>query len=389
MNIPVFIQMNMVSCVLCLLLFYQQKKHKSFDFLGSTAFISILWTAVVIMLLDTVSWLVIGNVLPMSDRFLLIVQSLYYFTQALLPLLFLMYCINTNGKRLSYGVEALLYLPLLFNLIVLMINFDSHFALSITEGRAMRADGFIFAILSPMVYIIICLIFNVFFFISASQDNKKVTFHLFVSVLISFAGAILSAVSTAFNPWHIFVFALVYLYMQMHSDQEVHLDNIAYKDLLTGFNNYASYSNTITELDKLIKADEAQFAVVMMDVNGLKGVNDRYGHEAGNSLITSSTGLISRVFADSSIYRIGGDEFVAILTDEDYTRRASLLALFDVLMDGTKYKAGGKDFSVSIAIGMAEYDPAYHKCYNDVFHMADDLMYRNKAFCRTCHPVKE
>ena len=375
--------MNIVSCVLCLMLYYQQKKHKSFDFLGSTAFNSILWTSVLVLVLDIIAWMMVGDVIKHTDKQLMLVLSGYYFVQSMLPLFFLQYCINTNGKKLNYITRAMLYIPVLFTFAVLLINYEKPLAFFIVDNHIKRADGFLYAIIAPMIYIIICVIMNASFYFRATKENKKVTFHLLVCILISFAGAALSAFVSSVTPWHIFVFALIYLYMQMHSDQEKHLDIIAYKDLLTGFNNYAAYTQAISEINEMIKNDrDAEFAVAMLDVNGLKAINDAYGHEAGNTLIRSSTQLIASVFVNSDVFRIGGDEFVVILKDKDYSARTELIELFLKLMKETTYMAGGKQHIVSVAIGLADYDKNLHTNYDDVFHSADKFMYEHKYSCK-------
>ena len=52
---------------------------------------------------------------------------------------------------------------------------------------------------------------------------------------------------------------------------------------------------------------------MVFDINGLKEVNDTLGHEAGDKMITACAQVISRVFGDEAIYRVGGDEFAAII----------------------------------------------------------------------------
>lgn len=371
--------MNIVSCVLCLMLYYQQKKHKSFDFLGSTAFNSILWTSVLVLALDIIAWLMVGNVIKHTDRQLMHVLSAYYFVQSMLPLFFLLYCINTNGKKLHYVTQAMLYIPVAFTLVVLLLNYDKHIAFYLLDNRVKRADGFMLSIIAPLIYIIICVIMNAHFYFKSTKENRKVTFHLLVCILISFAGAVLSAFVPSVTPWHIFVFALIYLYMQMHSDQEKQLDIIAYQDLLTGFKNYAAYTQEMSDIDNMIKTnDDAKFAVAMLDVNGLKAVNDAYGHESGNALIRASTHLIGNVFVNSDIFRIGGDEFVVILKDSDYEIRSELYESFLKQMKETTFTVGGKKHPVSVAIGIADYDGSRHNTYDDVFHAADKTMYDNK-----------
>ena len=118
-------------------------------------------------------------------------------------------------------------------------------------------------------------------------------------------------------------------------------------------------------------------SLLVCDVNGLKDVNDNLGHYEGNKLLINSCRLICRTFTHSPVFRIGGDEFVAILRNDDYKNR-------DTLVGGLKKRMTAENYNpidivnVSFAIGMAEYDPALDSGCKDVFKRADTLMYEHK-----------
>ena len=82
---------------------------------------------------------------------------------------------------------------------------------------------------------------------------------------------------------------------------------IAYRDALTKVNNLAAYEKKAEELDWDIRNNIAEFAIVMLDLNKLKAVNDKYGHERGNDYLVGVCGLLCHVFTHSPVYRIGGD----------------------------------------------------------------------------------
>lgn len=87
----------------------------------------------------------------------------------------------------------------------------------------------------------------------------------------------------------------------------------AYDDPLTGLHNRRAYSEMS---DQFAANKPAYCCVVMMDINGLKKTNDTLGHEAGDELIAGAAECIRRGFEGiDTVYRIGGDEFCAILTD--------------------------------------------------------------------------
>ncbi len=142
------------------------------------------------------------------------------------------------------------------------------------------------------------------------------------------------------------------------------------RDALTGVRNRMAYERVEARLDGEIAAGSAApFAVAFCDVNNLKYTNDTFGHERGDELIRNACRLICNVFQHSMVFRVGGDEFVAILGGADYADRD---ALKEKLKDSGNY--GG----VSVACGMSAYDPDTDRSVSDVFKRADAGMYEDK-----------
>ena len=158
LNIGIYIEMNILSCLLCMLLFYQQRKHKVFDFLGTTEFNSILWCAVCILLVDVVSWLMVGGILPHTNESLMFIQSIYYLLQSVIPLFFFIYCLDTSGIPVQSIWKPLMLIPVLYTAGALALNFTEKFAFYIMESSVKRGAGFISVVLAPMIYIINSLI---------------------------------------------------------------------------------------------------------------------------------------------------------------------------------------------------------------------------------------
>ena len=83
-------------------------------------------------------------------------------------------------------------------------------------------------------------------------------------------------------------------------------------DALTGFKNRKAYYEDIEAIEKDPCKCVCPVGVVFADINGLKNINDRVGHEAGDKLIADIAKAITDVFADANKYRLGGDEFVVL-----------------------------------------------------------------------------
>ena len=150
---------------------------------------------------------------------------------------------------------------------------------------------------------------------------------------------------------------------------------LAYTDALTGVKSKLAFVEAEESKDQAIRAGSAPaFAVAVFDLNGLKWVNDTQGHEQGDRYIADACALICARFQHSPVFRIGGDEFAAILENGDYDKRVELVRGFNEMMDVPK--EGNRPV---IAIGLAEYLPGVDECFNGVFQRADQQMYKRKA----------
>ena len=109
----------------------------------------------------------------------------------------------------------------------------------------------------------------------------------------------------------------------------------------------------------------------MFDINNLKYVNDTYGHKAGDDYIKKGCKIICQTFKRSPVFRVGGDEFVAILQDEDLTDRENIINEFR-----KENEKRADDGDIVIASGIAVYNGDTN--VSAVFEKADAEMYKNK-----------
>lgn len=123
------------------------------------------------------------------------------------------------------------------------------------------------------------------------------------------------------------------------------------------------------EMSEMVKSLEGRpFGLINLDLNGLKAVNDNYGHTEGDKLLIKASNLLKSVFRKSDVYRAGGDEFMVILPDmpeELFHRKVETLK-----------EAMEKDDSVSLAMGAVYSDGT--KNIHDIFVRSDELMYEDK-----------
>lgn len=153
-------------------------------------------------------------------------------------------------------------------------------------------------------------------------------------------------------------------------------ERMARFDELTGVRNKNAFKEYSESIDDKIKSGEKNFSfgLILCDMNDLKLMNDTRGHNFGDEYIQRASRIICNIFTHSPVFRIGGDEFVVVLTGEDYENRRELLNLLIVeSLENKKSRSGPV-----IAAGMAEYKAGSDKSFSKVFNRADKLMYKNK-----------
>ena len=154
-------------------------------------------------------------------------------------------------------------------------------------------------------------------------------------------------------------------------------------DALTGVKNINAYDRAVEEIKAKIRNHENfRFAIAIFDINDLKGMNDSYGHSAGDKLIIRSSKLICDAFKHSPVYRIGGDEFVVILSGEDYSNRERIIRTLHEALDKERISEKPEE-ATSIAFGVSIYNSLKDFDYVTIFSRADAEMYDNKRIIKS------
>ena len=143
-------------------------------------------------------------------------------------------------------------------------------------------------------------------------------------------------------------------------------------DELTGIKNKHAYASLEERLNERIRHNRhIDFAVGVFDLNGLKQVNDTYGHQEGDRFIKKGCEIICRIFKHSPVFRVGGDEFAVIAQGYDYLNIDSLMLRLRKQNIKNQIR---KD--VVIAGGFSRYMGGEKVA--DVYKRADEEMYKNK-----------
>lgn len=157
---------------------------------------------------------------------------------------------------------------------------------------------------------------------------------------------------------------------------EGEIRRLSLTDVLTGLHNRRGFFVHAEQVFKLAQRKRARSAVIFADVDGLKGVNDELGHEAGDGLIRDAASVFRESFRDADVVgRLGGDEFVAYTLDDGQPRiilarlHANLHA-FNLMQE--------RAYRVSISAGIVQCDPASEQNLLNYIVLADQQMYLHK-----------
>jgi len=156
------------------------------------------------------------------------------------------------------------------------------------------------------------------------------------------------------------------------------VSHIANHDGLTGLPNRLLLAELLDTALKRSRRVKKLVAVMYMDLDDFKPINDKYGHRAGDiALVVVSNRLKQVLRASDTVARVGGDEFVAIVTDLDSKLTASLVADKLVVSCSQPMDVGGTECRVGVSVGIAFYPDDGVKA-EELLRHADDALYQVK-----------
>lgn len=262
-------------------------------------------------------------------------------------------------KKYTKAQFVLMSIPLVFNTLVSFSSLFCRLAFWYTpENEFVRGPLGITPFLVAAFYIAILLFHT-------TREWRKGGFK---EALIVSAIVLLAFLSTVMESLFGFRFiqnpsmatSITFYYLFLHSNQNN-------RDPLTGaltrrrfYLDAGKYHSTLT-------------AVISLDLNNLKTLNDQYGHVEGDKALVTVTDVIKRYMGiRASIYRIGGDEFMILCYKLNEEAVQKMISKIQVDLENTKYRC---------AIGYAMY--SYELNFDSVCQTADNIMYENKRWMKS------
>jgi diguanylate cyclase (GGDEF)-like protein/PAS domain S-box-containing protein len=181
--------------------------------------------------------------------------------------------------------------------------------------------------------------------------------------------------------WHLLIFFDI-------TQQKIAKDIIkrqAYSDLMTGLANRRSFQFRLKKQLQKSKLEQSRFAVMFLDIDRFKSVNDVFGHEVGDQLLKETAVRLQKCIRQQDVIaRSGGDEFMFLITDiTDYMAIERIChSIFHNMRE--PFYFGDNVINITASIGIALY-PNDAKEVKDLLKKADQAMYIAKSKGRDCH----
>ena len=159
---------------------------------------------------------------------------------------------------------------------------------------------------------------------------------------------------------------------------EERLKNLAFYDPLTGLPNRAFFQDRLEKVASAVRRTDKQAALMFIDLDGFKDVNDSLGHAAGDSLLVEvAKRLQGRVRKSDTVARLGGDEFGLLLTELQQPERIGSLAEEILEVVRNPINVDGQEVRVGASIGIAVF-PDDARSADELTRHADIAMYQAK-----------
>jgi len=168
-------------------------------------------------------------------------------------------------------------------------------------------------------------------------------------------------------------------------ENEQRLEHLAHYDQLTALPNRILFNDRLKQALALARRARSQVAVMFLDLDGFKSINDSLGHAAGDALLAQVAQRLSQCLRESdTVARFGGDEFTVVLPEIDSVESVAKIARKIIEEVARPYNLDGNEASVTTSLGISLF-PIDGQQPQTLVHKADNAMYHAKRHGKNHH----
>lgn len=376
MQHALYVEISVIGICLLLIVLYNQRQDAG----TSTAqrqFKYLIYATIAILITDTACWLLDGAAFPNARIFKTAAESVYYVFNILIPFLWMTYVeISVSRERkAAYRRLKLLSIPLLLLLAFIVANLFTGSIFLIDENNIYsRNTGFYaFAVVS-YAYLIYACLRAIWAARRASwkEDARRYYALAFFIVLPGVAGIIQTFVYGLSLIWVFVAVATMLMYIDS-------LNRQISTDPLTGINNRRELRKYILKETK-DPSYEGLLALIMMDVDNFKQVNDEHGHFYGDDVLMRVSEILKHSCKDTPAFlaRYGGDEFCIVYPAKNLQAVESVVS--GIFRNVIRWNTMSDDaVKIGLSVGYSVWQKGADDTVDDFFRRADEKMYEVKS----------
>ena len=377
MQNALYVEISALGIILLSIILITQRQTKAVS-AAQRRFNLLIYLLMIMLVVDAGCWLIDGRQFRFAFQLNYALETIYYAIHILLPFAWLLYVEDTlstdmQAARIRTNIASI---PLILLLIALVVNLKYPFVFRIDEQNVYhRAIGlYIYGFLT-YAYLIYGSIRSLIKAKGAAwvDDRRRYYTLAFFAVLPSLGGFIqLFFYGVSLN-WILASVSALLVYIDAQNRQ-------ISTDPLTGLNNRRELSKYLLhEIGDRDTSRNGTLALVMMDVDGFKLINDTYGHFYGDSVLIGVSEILKAGCknTDAFLARYGGDEFCIVLPANADSDAEEIIARVE--QNVAEWSIAHPDMKpISLSIGYAAWDSQLDKSYETLLARADARMYEVK-----------
>jgi diguanylate cyclase (GGDEF)-like protein len=367
--------MNVFGIIILSFFLRNQRRSGSLS-LDDRLFNAILVAMMVEQLMDAGQWALDGANFPGVYLLQLLCYTLGYATAPVITCLWVMYCdirVHMDERGLKKRMP-LYFLPILINTLLLLANLFTPLVFRIDSAHIYHREYW-FGVYMVLMYLYgiasLLLVSRKAFQPEPSAERTEFRF-MALFIIPPIIGGLLQWLFYGVSLiWFSMVLSIVMVYTKVLSRQIL-------TDPLTGLNNRRKLNQYLSMKTNSIDANQSLFLMIM-DADNFKGINDSFGHTAGDRALVAFAEILKKVCMgrDCFLARYGGDEFLIIGRDQDEIN-AGMLAKRIEAQTGEFNATTSEPFRLSLSIGWAYFQPQGTNTIDALLNAADQSMYRAK-----------